>query len=114
MLSHHSISFSRYYFVLFLLHRSLFIFSVFWLEGSPYLQLSLTFLVTLAMLVYLSLVKPFKEKSDNLLNILYTLFLLLLYLLGFILASPLNSSYSFSFGLCILLGIFAINLANLV
>ena len=63
------------------------------------------------MLVYLSLVKPFKEKSDNLLNILYTLFLLLLYLLGFILASPLNSSYSFSFGLCILLGIFAINLA---
>lgn len=82
------------------------------MEGLPFSQLSSVFVSTLLLVVYLLKVKPFKAKSDNFVNVLNALFLLSLYIVGFLLAS--SQFDSSSLGICLLLGIFSINVANVV
>ena len=112
-LKHEKSVLRKYFFVLFLFHRSTFIFAVFWLEGLPFVQLGLVALSTLLMLVYFSMLRPFKAKSDNFLNIFNTSYLLGLYCFGFLFTSPLVDSHSHTLGLSLVIGIFSILGLNL-
>ena len=98
---------------MFCVHRFFFVFSVFWLEGRPFAQLSTVSLSTFFLLLYLIILRPFQEKADNFLSILNTLFLLLLYLVGFLLASSLHPSASPALGMLLLFFILCINVANI-
>ena len=68
------------FYPLFLLHRYVFIFTVFALSVFGLVQVSLMIIATFVFLFYLFKLKPFKGKLDHLLNIVATIILLILYL----------------------------------
>ena len=91
------------------------IFSIFWLQGKPFLQCFLMLSVTLLFFTLLTISKPFISKTGNLLTQVNSLFLVFLYLWGIILLClPSSTSTRSNFGLVLISAVLAVNLFNIV